>query len=84
MIYNIPEFKSDHSIVTISMHFTNEQRGPGYFKINNSLLLQSEYQKQIKNTIIETATNNVYENQSVLWKDGDELEFNDASTLLGH
>ena len=68
MIYNIPEFKSDHSIVTISMHFTNKQRGPGYFKINNSLLLQSEYQKQIKNTIIETATNNVYENQSVLWE----------------
>ena len=41
------------------MHFTNEQRGPGYFKINNSLLLQSEHQKQIKNTISETATNNV-------------------------
>ena len=50
------------------MHFTNKQRGPGYFKINNSLVLQSEYQKQIKNTIIETATNNVYENQSVLWE----------------
>ena len=64
----IPGFKSDHSIVTISMHFTNEQRGPGYFKINNSLLLQSEYQKQIKNTISETATNNVDANPNVLWE----------------
>ena len=50
------------------MHFTNEQRGPGYFKINNSLLLQSEYQKQIKNTISETATNNVDANPNVLWE----------------
>ena len=58
----------DHSIVTFSMHFTNEQRGPGYFKINNSLLLQSEYQKQIKNTISETATNNVDATPNVLWE----------------
>ena len=50
------------------MHFTNEQRGPGYFKINNSLLLQSEYQKQIKITISETATNNVDANPNVLWE----------------
>ena len=57
----IPGFKSDHYIVTISMHFTNEQRLPVYFKINNSLLLQSEYQEQIKNTISETAANNVLE-----------------------
>ena len=64
----IPGFKSDHSIVTISMHFTNEQRGSGYFKINNSLLLQSEYQIQIKNTINETATNNVDANPNVLWE----------------
>ena len=62
----IPGFKSDHSIVTISIHFTNEQRGPGYFKINNSLLLQSEYQKQIKNTISETVTNNVDANPNVM------------------
>ena len=34
----IPEFKSDHSIVTMNIHLTSEQRGPGYFKINNSLL----------------------------------------------
>ena len=64
----IPGFKSDHSIVTISMQFTNEQRGPGYFKINNSILLQSEYQKQIKKTINETVTNNVDANPNVLWK----------------
>ena len=25
---NLPGFKSDHSIVTIHMHFTNEKRGP--------------------------------------------------------
>ena len=49
----IPGFKSDHSIVTISMQVTNKQRGPGYFKINSSLLLQSEYQKQIKIQLVK-------------------------------
>ena len=50
------------------MLFTNEQRGPAYFKINNSHLLQSEYQEQIKNTISETATNNVNANPNVSWE----------------
>ena len=40
----IPGFKSDHSVVTISMLFTIEP-GYGYFKINYSPLLQSEYQE---------------------------------------
>ena len=44
----IPGFKSDHSIVTMNIHLTSEQRGPGYFKINNSLLLQDNYQEKIR------------------------------------
>ena len=51
----IPGFKSDHSIVTMNIHLTSEQRGPGYFKINNSLLLQDNYQEKIRNAIRETA-----------------------------
>ena len=47
----IPGFKSDHSIVTIDIHLTPEQRGPGNFKINKSLLLQNTYQEKIRNTI---------------------------------
>ena len=30
-------------------------RGPGYFKLNNSLLLDTSYQNNIKRTISETA-----------------------------
>ena len=50
------------------MLFTNKQHGPAYFKINNSHLLQSEYQEQIKITISETATNNVNANPNVSWE----------------
>ena len=58
----IPGFKSDHLVVTISMLFTNEQHGPGYFKINNSLFLHSENKEKIKHKINETASNNVNAN----------------------
>ena len=43
----IPGFKSYHSVVTIRMLLTSEKRGPGYFKINESLLSQNEYQIQL-------------------------------------
>ena len=64
----IPGFKSDHSIVTINLHLAPEQRGPGYFKINNSLLLQNNYKEKIRNTIRETAEINSTANPNILWE----------------
>ena len=64
----IPGFKSDHSIVTMNIHLTSEQRGPGYFKINNSLLLQDNYQEKIRNAIRETAEINSSANPNALWE----------------
>ena len=43
-------YKSDHSIVTLSIDTNTCERGPGYFKLNNSLILDTEYQQKIKKT----------------------------------
>ena len=52
----------------MNIHLTSEQRGPGYFKINNSLLLQDNYQEKIRNAIRETAKINSSANPNVLWE----------------
>ena len=39
-------YKSAHSWVLLKIDVTQHTRGPGYFKLNNSLLLDSEYQEQ--------------------------------------
>ena len=64
----IPGFKSDHLIVTMNIHLTSEQRGPGYFKINNSLLLQDNYQEKIRNAIRKTAEIDSSAKPNVLWE----------------
>ena len=40
--------KSDHSTVSINLDTNNIKRGPGIFKLNNSLLLEEEYVTKIK------------------------------------
>ena len=64
----IPGFKSDNSVVVINIHLIPEQRGPGYFKINNSLLLQNNYKEKIRNAVLETAEINSTANPNVLWE----------------
>ena len=48
--------KSDHKFVEIVLHFSNSIRGPGYWKFNNSLLLDKTYVDMINEVIqrIET------------------------------
>ena len=41
-------FKSDHSLVSVNIDLLNLTRGPGYFRLNNSLLLDKEYQGIVK------------------------------------
>ena len=48
-------YKSDHSIVSLNIDLINLTRGPDYFKLNNSLLLDEDYQEIIKNSISEIA-----------------------------
>ena len=44
-------FKTDHSLVTIKLALHSNPRGPGFWKLNTSLLEEDEYVKQIKKII---------------------------------
>ena len=46
-------YKSDHSKVSLNIDLINLTRGPGYFKLNNSLLLDKDYQETVKKSIAE-------------------------------
>ena len=61
-------FKSDHSIVYFVLDTTSANRGPGYFKLNNSILFDKEYQQQIQNCIVETLNINKDANPNTLWE----------------
>ena len=43
----------DHSKVSLNIDLLNLTRGPGYFKLNNSLLLDNDYQETVKKSIAD-------------------------------
>ena len=53
-----PFYKSDHSIVTLSIDLNECKRGPGYFKLNNSLILDTEYHQHNKENVNNIANTN--------------------------
>ena len=61
-------YKSDHSNVKLSIDSNVYNRGPGYFKLNNSLLLDSEYQQRSKENINDIANINKNANPNTLWE----------------
>lgn len=61
-------YKSDHSPVFLNLDILNLARGPGYFKLNNSLLLETEYQDTIKKSINEIVQINQDSNPNTLWE----------------
>ena len=50
------------------MSFTKSKRGRGYFKINNSLLIDSQYRHSIKKAISETIMFDREANANVRWE----------------
>ena len=60
--------RSDHSIVYFKINVDNQPRGPGYFKLNNSVLLDIEYQEKIKQSVQEIANINSEANPNTLWE----------------
>ena len=61
-------YRTDHSLITISLNFDKIERGPGYFKLNNSLLLDKDYQNIIKTSISDTVNYNNDSNPNTLWE----------------
>ena len=52
-----PGYRTDHCMVTMTLHVTELERGPGLWKINDSVLKDPEYTELINTTI----RNTVYE-----------------------
>ena len=63
-----PGFISDNSVISLELNLNKIERGKGYFKINNSLVLQPEYQDKIRNAIKETVDINKNANPNTLWE----------------
>ena len=59
---------TDHSLVALKLNNIQPERGPGYFKLNNSILLDTQYQAQIKQEITYTVQNNNDANPNTLWE----------------
>ena len=62
-------YKSDHSKVSLNIDLINLTRGPGYFKLNNSLLLDKDYQEIVKKNIAEIAEINKEANPNTKWEE---------------
>ena len=64
-------FRSDHSMVAIQVALHTNPRGPGFWKLNTSFLLETEYINQIKTTIEgvkDEYQNDKSVNAALLWE----------------
>ena len=61
-------YKSDHSVVILNIDLSNIRKAPGYFKLNDSFLLETKYQENIRKSLTETSTYNVNANPNTLWE----------------
>ena len=58
----VPGYRTDHSGILLKLKINENERGPGYWKFNCSLLKDKEYVKMVKETIEEVKT--IYNNNN--------------------
>ena len=63
----LPGYKTDHSAVTIVINPNDNKKGPGFWRLNCSLLRDPDYIQLVKNTIEETVSNNTEADAQLLW-----------------
>ena len=63
-----PGYKTDHNIVKIEINNNTEKKGAGYFKMNNSIILDEEYQKLIRKAIKDITNINSNCNPNTMWE----------------
>ena len=61
-------FMSHHSVISLELNLNKIEQAKGYLKVNNNLVLQSEYQDKIRNAIKETVDINKNGNPNTLWE----------------
>ena len=59
----LPGYKTDHSLITLHLANNKNPKGPGFWKLNTSFLLDSEYVDLIKETITHDVAND-YKNDT--------------------
>ena len=68
----IPGFKTDHSMITLSLSLHSNPRGNGFWKLNTSLLSETCYLDKIKaaieNTVSEYENDETPVNRILLWE----------------
>ena len=47
-------YRSDHSLISLSLRLTHSKHGKGFWKFNTSLLRDESYVQLVKNTILDT------------------------------
>ncbi|KAJ8018114.1 hypothetical protein HOLleu_44073 [Holothuria leucospilota] len=62
-----PPIQSDHSLVTLGLQLSDEPRGKGFWKFNNSLLADKNYVDTINELIDSEIINTVHLNPSSRW-----------------
>ena len=72
-----PGYRTDHCIVTMKLHVTEVERGPGLWKIKDSILKDHEYIELINTTIKNTA----YEYAIPIYNEEYISNFDNYSTL---
>lgn len=63
-----PGLQSDHSFISLSFMLTSMKRGPGYWKLNNSLLNDASFTNIINDIIRIDAENPNSENPALRWE----------------
>ena len=66
----LPGFKTDHSMITLNISLHTNPRGRGFWKLNTSLLTNTDYIDLIKMTILQTQKeyeNDPTTNPALLW-----------------
>ena len=59
----IPGFRTDHSSILLKLKLYDNERGRGYWKLNNSLLKDRKYIQIVKETINEVKSTYINHNQ---------------------
>ena len=61
-------YRTDHSTVSITLDLSDRKKGPGIFKLNNSILLDKKYQNLMRICIKDTVEINKNATPNVLWE----------------
>lgn len=61
-------YLTDHASIRMILKTTSQPRGPGFWKLNTSLLKEADYIRQIKEVIVNTVQDNRGADPALMWE----------------